>query len=87
MRLTHPRAQVLAVPVEAEEVGAAEALLRFMYTGQLCAGVEASPTQLLLLFRLADRFQVGRAGLRLRGTGVSPIHAAQSIPCITRGWE
>ncbi len=87
-RLTHPRAQVLAVPVEAGEVGTAEALLRFMYTGQLLAGVAATPTQLLLLFRLADRFQVGGQGLRCMG-GVSPMlsHATQSMaPSLSKGW-
>ncbi len=50
--------QLLVVRVEEEEVGAAEALLRFMYTGELAATDAGSLEQLMRTFRLADRFQV-----------------------------
>jgi hypothetical protein len=59
--------QLLVVRVEEEEVGAAEALLRFMYTGELAAAVAGSPEQLMRTFRLADRFQVRVLGSRLLG--------------------
>ncbi len=48
---------MLVVRVEEEEVEAAGALLRFMYTGELAAAVAGSPEQLMRTFRLADRFQ------------------------------
>ncbi len=44
--------------MEEAEVGAAEALLRFMYTGGLEAGAAGSAVELLRILRLADRFQV-----------------------------
>jgi hypothetical protein len=55
--------QVLEVPVEEEEAGAAEALLRFMYTGRLEPAVAGSSAELLRLLRLGDRFQVGAGTL------------------------
>jgi hypothetical protein len=56
--------QVLEVPVEEGEEGAAEALLRFMYTGGLEPAVAGAVGELLKLLRLADRFQVGAAAGR-----------------------
>ncbi len=53
--------------MEEEEVGAAEALLRFMYTGGLEPAVAGSAAELLRLLRLADRFQVGAGGLVVVG--------------------
>ncbi len=61
--LRSPPRQVLEVMVEEGEVGAAEALLRFMYTGGLEPAVVGSVAELLQLLRLADRFQVGAAAL------------------------
>jgi hypothetical protein len=57
--------------VEEEEEGAAEALLRFMYTGGLEPAVAGSASELLRLLRLADRFQVGAAacGWGAHGSG------------------
>jgi hypothetical protein len=60
--------QLLVVRVEEEEVGAAEALLRFMYTGELAADVAGSPEQLMRTFHLADRFQA-----RMRTFGITEL--------------
>ena len=51
--------QVLVLPVEEEELGAAEAFVRHCYTGQLEEGVKGSVQELLRVYRLADRMQVG----------------------------
>jgi hypothetical protein len=53
---------VLVVRVEEGELKPAESLLRWMYTGRLGEGVAGSASQLLLMYRLADRFQVGGRG-------------------------
>ncbi len=44
--------------VKQEDVGAAEALLRFMYTGELAAAVAGSAEQLMRVLCVAEYFQV-----------------------------
>ncbi len=51
--------QVVVLPVEEAELGAAEALVTHCYTGQLEAGVKGDVQELLRVCRLADRMQVG----------------------------
>ena len=46
------------LPVEEEELGAAEAFVRHCYTGRLEEGVRISVQELLCVYRLADRMQV-----------------------------
>ncbi len=58
--------------MEEEEAGAAEALLRFMYTGGLEPAVAGKAAELLRLMRLADRFQVGAVGQGWR-SAVGPM--------------
>ncbi len=45
--------------VKEEDMGAAEALLRFMYTGELAEGVTGSAGQLMRVLRVAHFFEVG----------------------------
>ena len=61
-----PLPQVLLLPVEEEEVGAAQALVEFCYTGALGEGAAASVQELLRVFRLADRLEVGACFVRKR---------------------
>ncbi len=53
--------QVLVSPVEEEEVGAAQALVEFCYTGALPEGATTGMQGLLRMFRLADRLEVRAA--------------------------
>ncbi len=77
---------MLEVPVEEEEAGAAEALLRFMYTGELEPPVAGSAAGLLRLLRLADRFQVGAPALGCMCTRLGWSHCSVGVGvCVCGG--